>query len=56
MDTVHTNQLNRWFSHVPNLVREVTALRWDVWDNFIWQFQIKYDFAESVTETVENST
>ena len=23
-------QLNRRFSHVPNLIREVTALRWDI--------------------------
>ena len=42
--------------HVPNLIGEVTALRWDVWINWIQQFQIKYDFVESATETVENST
>ena len=49
-------QLSRRFLHVPNLIREVTALRWDLWINWIWQFQIKYDFVESATETVENST
>ena len=49
-------QLSRRFLHVPNLIREVTALRWDLWINWIWQFQIKYDFIESATETVENST
>ena len=30
LDTVIITQLNRRFSHVPNLIREVTALRWDV--------------------------
>ena len=55
-DTVIITQLNRWFSHVPNLIREVTALRWDVWINLIQQLQIKYDFVESATETIENST
>ena len=30
LDTVISPQLNRRFSHVPNLIREVTALRWDV--------------------------
>ena len=29
-DTVTIAQLNRRFSNVPNLIREVTALRWDV--------------------------
>ena len=29
-DTVIITQLNRRFLHVPNLIREVTALRWDV--------------------------
>ena len=29
MDTVIIAQLNRRFSQVPNLIREVTALRWD---------------------------
>ena len=28
--TVIITQLNRRFSHVPNLIREVTALRWDI--------------------------
>ena len=28
--TVNITQLNRRFSHVPNLLREVTAFRWDV--------------------------
>ena len=42
-------QLNRRFSHVPNLIREVTALRWE---------STKFDSVsvESATETVENST
>ena len=56
LDTVIITQLNRRISPVPNLIREVTALRWDVWINQTGQFQIKYDFAESATETVENST
>ena len=30
LDTVIITQLNRQFSHVPNLIREVTALGWDV--------------------------
>ena len=30
LDTVNITQLNRRFSHVPNLIREVTAFRWDV--------------------------
>ena len=30
LDTVIITQLNRRFSHVLNLIREVTALRWDV--------------------------
>ena len=50
LDTVIITQLNRRFSNLPNLIREVTTLRWDVW------VQIKYDFIESATETVENST
>ena len=29
LDTVIITQLNRRFSHVPYLIREVTALRWD---------------------------
>ena len=29
LDTVMITQLNRRFSHVLNLIREVTALRWD---------------------------
>ena len=29
-NTVVITQLNRRFSHVPNLIREITALRWDV--------------------------
>ena len=56
LDTVIITQLNRRFSHVPNLIWQVTALRWDVWVNKIRQFQIKYDFVESATETVENLT
>ena len=56
LDTVIITQLNRRFWHVPNLIREVTALRWDVWINKIRQFQIKYDFVESEIETVESST
>ena len=31
LDTVIITQLNRRFSHVLNLIREVTALRWDFW-------------------------
>ena len=53
LDTVTITQLNRRFSHVPNLIREATALRWDVWINYTRQFQIN-DFVESATETVEN--
>ena len=34
-------QLSRRFLNVPNLIREVTALRWDLWINLIRQFQIK---------------
>ena len=30
LDTVIITQPNRGFSQVPNLIREVTALRWDV--------------------------
>ena len=30
LDTDIITQLNRRFSHVPNLIREVTALRWEV--------------------------
>ena len=30
LDTVIITQLSRRFSHVPNLTREVTTLRWDV--------------------------
>ena len=30
LDTVIITQLNRRISPVPNLIREVTALRWDV--------------------------
>ena len=30
LNTVVITQLNRQFSLVPNLIREVTALRWDV--------------------------
>ena len=30
LDTVIITQLNRRFSHVSNLIRELTALRWDV--------------------------
>ena len=50
-----TRQLSRRFSHVPNLIREVTVLWCNLWINWILQFQIKYDFVESATETVENS-
>ena len=35
---------------MPNLIQEVTALRWDVWINWIRQFQVKYDFVESATD------
>ena len=49
-------QLNRRFSHEPNLIQEATALRWDVWINYVRHFQIKYDFVESATETVKKST
>ena len=56
LDTVIITQLNRRFWHVPNSIREETALRWDVWINKIRQFQIKYDFVESEIETVESST
>ena len=55
-DTVIISQLNCRVTHVPNLIWEVTALRCDVWINLIRQFHIKYDFAESATETVENSS
>ena len=54
LDTVIITQLNCRLSYMPNLIREVTALRWDVWINLIWQFQIKYDFVKSAKETVEN--
>ena len=30
LDNVIATQLNRRFSHVPNLIREVTDLRWAV--------------------------
>ena len=30
LDTDLITKLNRRFSHVPNLIQEVTALRWDV--------------------------
>ena len=30
LDTVIISQLNHRFSQVPNLIRRVTALRWDV--------------------------
>ena len=43
-------QLNRRFSHAPYLIREVSALRWEVWINQIQQFQIIYDFVESATK------
>ena len=33
LDTVIIIQLNIWFPHVPNLIREVTDLKWDVWIN-----------------------
>ena len=36
LDAVIITQLNRRFSYVPNLIREVTALRWDVWIKYIW--------------------
>ena len=56
LDTVIIIQLNNWFPHVPNLIREVTTLTWDVWINWIRQLQIKYDFVKSVTEAFANST
>ena len=30
LDTVNITQLNGRFSHVPNIIREATAFRWDV--------------------------
>ena len=30
LDTVIITQLNRRFSHVVNLIREVIALKWDI--------------------------
>ena len=54
LDNVVITQFKRPISHVP--IREVTALRCDVWINLIRHFQVKYDFAEIATKTVENST
>ena len=47
-------QLNRRFPYVPNLIREVTALRWYVWSNS-FKLNTTLYIVESATETVENS-
>ena len=48
-------QLNRRFPYVPNLILEVTALRWYVWSNS-FKLNTTLYIVESATETVENST
>ena len=57
LDIVIITQLNRRFSHVPNLIREVLLL-WDRTSESTKFDSIKLNttFVESATETVENST
>ena len=55
LGTVIITQLNRRFPHVPNLIREVTALRWYVWSNS-FKLNTTLYIVDSATETVKNST
>ena len=57
LDIVIITQLNRRFSDVPNLIREVLLL-WDRTSESTKfdSFKLNTTFVESATETVENST